>query len=768
MINYIELENWKAHGLTTLSFSNGTNILIGQMGAGKSSILDAISFGFFGTFPAIKNRRVKVEDLIRNKPEQKRSARVKLGFEVDGIPYTVERSISLDETAKATFKKNDVYVQSQPQRVTEEVEKVLKVDYDLFARAIYAEQNRLDYFLELGASDRKKQIDNLLGLDRFAAAQENAGSLINRIKEMIADSEKLAKGFDLKKLREQHIQMKEELSKLEKEKVATEEALRVLKAAETQMGTELLALKKLYEKKIQLEKETGELESKVGILEKEIGAVDGKTLPSVEELEKQINFTNTSISELKKKRTEHLSLLQSTQGNIGKLEKELQDIEKNKKEKRLAEEKMKGRSESTVKVQLDGITKELESMEKEYAHSAVLKQEAEKSLDELRRHISKCPICDSELSEHKHAELVKSRQEVIKNSSSKITTLGASRTQKREQVAKLTAELNSLTVTLERIKSYGDLEANGERASKELARLSDQIKTLTSAASSVEESVTKGSENLAKLKASRENVERITKQVADRDRYSATLELRKKEMKGLVVDNAKIEALQKRHTEASSQISGKSALLFSSVNAIGEKTVQIKDKEGEIARIDAMYAELNQKKGTIDDLSRFKNALEETQGALRSHLVSAINQIMEGMWPRLYPYGDYTGIMLDANESDYALQLQSLRDGEPAWENVNSIASGGERSIACMALRIAFSLVLVPNLKWLILDEPTHNIDQQGLSKLVTMLNETLPELVGQVFIITHDEQLKRVSNARIYMLSREKAEHGATVAQEL
>ena len=34
MINSIELTDWKTHGSTRLEFSKGTNILIGQMGAG--------------------------------------------------------------------------------------------------------------------------------------------------------------------------------------------------------------------------------------------------------------------------------------------------------------------------------------------------------------------------------------------------------------------------------------------------------------------------------------------------------------------------------------------------------------------------------------------------------------------------------------------------------------------------------------------------------------------------------------------------------------
>ena len=91
MIKSIEMKNWKTHKDTRLDFSKGTNILLGQMGAGKSSVMDAISFALFGTYPAIQHRRVAVEEIIMNRPEQKQRASVKLDFEADGVQYSVER-----------------------------------------------------------------------------------------------------------------------------------------------------------------------------------------------------------------------------------------------------------------------------------------------------------------------------------------------------------------------------------------------------------------------------------------------------------------------------------------------------------------------------------------------------------------------------------------------------------------------------------------------------------------------------------------------------
>ena len=186
MITAIELKNWKTHKHSRMEFSQGANIIIGVMGAGKSSILDAMSFALFGTFPALNHKRVSISNLIMSRPKQETKAEVSLEFSAKGSKYKVLRRID-GSSSNAFLEKDGKYMQTQAERVNEEIEKLLEIDYDTFARAVYAEQNGLDYFLSLRKGDRKKQIDAMLGLDRFAAAEENATSLVNTIRSLIAD-----------------------------------------------------------------------------------------------------------------------------------------------------------------------------------------------------------------------------------------------------------------------------------------------------------------------------------------------------------------------------------------------------------------------------------------------------------------------------------------------------------------------------------------------------------------------------------------------------
>jgi exonuclease SbcC len=93
MITRIKLRNWKSHLDSELSFSKGVNALIGIMGSGKTSVMQAIAFALFGTFSGISSRRLSLDDLIMSKPQAKDEASVEIEFVLDGKKYVVKRTI---------------------------------------------------------------------------------------------------------------------------------------------------------------------------------------------------------------------------------------------------------------------------------------------------------------------------------------------------------------------------------------------------------------------------------------------------------------------------------------------------------------------------------------------------------------------------------------------------------------------------------------------------------------------------------------------------
>ena len=81
MIREIQLQNWKSHHNTTLSFEKGTNVIVGVMGSGKSSIMEGVCFALYGTFPNLNSRNVKLDEVITSKPNQAEQAVVALKFD---------------------------------------------------------------------------------------------------------------------------------------------------------------------------------------------------------------------------------------------------------------------------------------------------------------------------------------------------------------------------------------------------------------------------------------------------------------------------------------------------------------------------------------------------------------------------------------------------------------------------------------------------------------------------------------------------------------
>jgi DNA repair exonuclease SbcCD ATPase subunit len=137
---------------------------------------------------------------------------------------------------------------------------------------------------------------------------------------------------------------------------------------------------------------------------------------------------------------------------------------------------------------------------------------------------------------------------------------------------------------------------------------------------------------------------------------------------------------------------------------------------------------------------------------------------MNEVWGIFYPYRNYPAIRLEVTEKDYMFEVN---DGS-AWKGLESMASGGERASAALTLRVALAMVLTPKLGWLILDEPTHNLDTDAIEMLSSALQTKVPQVVNQTFVITHEEGLMGSEFASSYRLSRDKEHNGETKVETI
>jgi len=223
-----------------------------------------------------------------------------------------------------------------------------------------------------------------------------------------------------------------------------------------------------------------------------------------------------------------------------------------------------------------------------------------------------------------------------------------------------------------------------------------------------------------------------------------------------------LEKVRKELTEVVGKESKLEERLKNITGSLKEKETRKNKEEEKLETIEKQKSEIARLEKIVKDLKIFEKALVQTQSQLRTEFITAVNYTMNEIWPSLYPYADFNSAALNIQEGDYVLQLRS-RDG--SWVNAEGIASGGERSIAALALRIAFSLVLAPNMKMIILDEPTANLDSRSISELAATLRERINEFLDQTFLITHQRELEDAITGMGYRIERNKEEDGTSTA---
>ncbi|WP_407415275.1 AAA family ATPase [Methanobrevibacter sp.] len=204
----LRLNNFKSHESTIINFDKGISVIVGENGAGKSTILEGISFALFKQH-ATKN----LDDLVRNNAP---SMLVELEFNSDGRQYKVIRE-KKDSLKSSIYKKTSqdsgyVHICSGDMEVSREINKILDIDSDMFLNAIYIRQGEIAELIDKTSDEKKQLIDKLLGVNSLEKSWQNLQPLINDYENQL--SEINGKLFNSTDLVEERDKKKEELNVL--------------------------------------------------------------------------------------------------------------------------------------------------------------------------------------------------------------------------------------------------------------------------------------------------------------------------------------------------------------------------------------------------------------------------------------------------------------------------------------------------------------------------------------------------------------------------
>lgn len=543
MINSIEMGNFLSHSDTKLDFDDGVTVFVGHNGAGKSSIIDAITFALFG-----QHTRKSNKSLIKRGTNQAYS---KVNFSVNGITYLAERKIDNKGTLSAQFSEyNDgkfIPIAAGERKqfgesMTSEVEKRIGLDYEKLKIASIVQQGELNSIIKAKPKEFKELLNAIIGIDKLDTASELMKTIYKEFRQKIVDEigyddthiEILTR--DIEKIQKElsdSIPLKKELLKNREENI---KELSELKNKVEIESSKIEKIAQLEERKIELRKYAKEaiLEIQKEIAEKERKISDCEEcfefVSQKQELKTKLERVDIAVDEVQKK-IQELSNKKASLYEKQSLASKLQLIDKKCPVCDSIVEKLNPLfDEMHLKQELDSIEIQLENFVKD-------KNSHTKKKTEFSSKLQKAIQSEATLKAHSIMnidDLKKIKQDVeIKRSSIQNIPLSPTSTTLVEiaplddYTKKLFGEITKLQNDTKGfdLKEFTNLKAIIEEKQNVISKIDQQIGAVIEKINKSEIQIKKFEENLAKLKVAKmfvEELEDIQNTVFNRDGPVAT------------------------------------------------------------------------------------------------------------------------------------------------------------------------------------------------------------------------------------------------------
>ncbi|WP_036478256.1 exonuclease subunit SbcC [Myxosarcina sp. GI1] len=234
----LTLKNFLSYRNTSLNFRGlHTACICGANGAGKSSLLEAITWAIWG-----KSRAATEDDVIHGGAN---NVRVDFDFIYNDRTYRIIRSRPRGRSSSLEFQ-----VETESGRfrsltakglkaTQDEINACLKLDYDTFINSAYLRQGRADEFMLRRPSERKQILADLLKLDRYEELASQAKEIARDYKIKIEQTQQSLAPLETelakrKEIEAQIEQGKQQITQLQKLQESDRARLQQIQAVEYQ------------------------------------------------------------------------------------------------------------------------------------------------------------------------------------------------------------------------------------------------------------------------------------------------------------------------------------------------------------------------------------------------------------------------------------------------------------------------------------------------------------------------------------------------------
>lgn len=671
----------------------------GENGAGKSSILDAITWCVWGTSRLGDN----ADQLVRLGQGE---MVVEFSFELDGHIYTIKRARALKSggsTALELLSQSHNLTEGTIKATQQKIIDTLHLNFETFVNSAFIRQGHADEFTTKGPTDRKRILADILGLSHYDALEEKAKEKIKEIQSKLQLLEYQTLEIDAElSLKEERSEKKkaaeEKITQVEEQIKNSEGRLKILREEKEALNLANEQRSKLEQNYLENKKELDEIiyqgkdrKDKIDLLQAQLEKLKGVT-GELQQL-KTLQVEKERLDAVRQKRLEIERQQSEIRGKINLKKQQAKQLghEIDKLKSQLTEAQKAGAKCPTC-------GQEIGKKEKVHVH-----QEISNQINTLQKELSKIDSTMEEKEADKLATTLKNlsydpqKYSVISNQLADLEKLQQQNEQKIQLQATLETEQK---VVLEMRVLFQNKKVQVDKLAAEISKLPDISNKLTQT-----------------------NIE-----ISETEKQLQNIREEEKEARGLlgqinelISRTAQLEKVQKQNADAKTNLQKDKDSYEQLALAFGKKGIQAMIIETAIPEIEDETNRL------LDKLSDGRMKVHfETQRETKTKVAGGEKGVVE---------------TLDIIISDEM--------GQRPYEAY----SGGEQFRVNFTMRLALSKLLThragAKLQFLVIDEGFGTQDSQGRSRIIEAL-DAIKDDFEKIIVITHLEELKEEFPVRI------------------